>query len=425
LFQAVDNVAAIEEAARHNNPNAQIDRHHFNRIKLNAAHLAGHFERWLKAQIWKRQATYYRQAYLYDAATHPLNSALREFPRYKDAILEKGLLFLDSSEPGKAKATFETLLKIDRHYRSPQSQISGGFVGENLVTGAAEQFVDRSELEKEILAKEAKERGEDEDASNPNNRFDSMGGDEDFAYRRRERGGSRWGGRYGKHTDKVTKAAEKSKDAEVKAREEHIGRGKNMGPGLYRFLLIAMGHFNRKKQAQDDYFDLNDKKFGGLLEAANTREEYDTTLSSKEGASGGGSDDSDSPGEDGGKGDKFGKTIDIDVTIKERSNYYTLLQVPIDFTENDVLKKAYRKMSKLAHPDRHNGSNPKLITGDKSRNLNLNNNLNPNRKSESEIVDRIRIQFHMCMTNITRALRCISSILLLQLIVILDRISTQ
>jgi len=48
--------------------------------------------------------------------------------------------------------------------------------------------------------------------------------------------------------------------------------------------------------------------------------------------------------------------IDISTVLRERSNFYTLLGLSVDFASEDELKKAYRVLSRQTHPDKHGGN---------------------------------------------------------------------
>lgn len=49
--------------------------------------------------------------------------------------------------------------------------------------------------------------------------------------------------------------------------------------------------------------------------------------------------------------------INIQTILKERTNYYSLIGVSVDFSNDDELKKAYRVISRQTHPDKHGGDN--------------------------------------------------------------------
>merc|ERR1712151_1086187 len=53
-----------------------------------------------------------------------------------------------------------------------------------------------------------------------------------------------------------------------------------------------------------------------------------------------------------------GKTMyDVTKALRDRPNFYALLDMPVDFVFEDHLKRQFRKFSRAAHPDKNGGSN--------------------------------------------------------------------
>merc|ERR1719191_1041897 len=51
------------------------------------------------------------------------------------------------------------------------------------------------------------------------------------------------------------------------------------------------------------------------------------------------------------------KEFTVATALRDRTNFYALLEIPVDFVFEDHLKRQFRKFSRIAHPDKNGGSN--------------------------------------------------------------------
>ncbi|CAD7967045.1 unnamed protein product [Amoebophrya sp. A120] len=120
---------------------------------------------------------------------------------------------------------------------------------------------------------------------------------------------------------------------------EQILRSNRKYPELFSWLLIAHTHDKRQWEAQVEY---PAPKFGGLLTDEKEKSNFD--------------DEKSSDSSRGSSGNKLKKIENPQQFLREKSNYYRLLAVPVDLlspVEDEFLKKQYRQLSKATHPDKH------------------------------------------------------------------------